>query len=167
MKNSMIKTLRTIAAAILLASVSFASFAQNPIKIQQSETRHGPENGALVIVGGGGLTPEIREKFIELAGGKEHAKFVVVTNAAGPGINNRSGTARWLSEDVGEEKVSILDLKTIREANDEKNLEKLRQASGVFFDGGRQWRIADAYLNTLAHEEFNKVLERGGVIAGS
>ncbi|MDR1385603.1 MAG: Type 1 glutamine amidotransferase-like domain-containing protein [Planctomycetaceae bacterium] len=163
----MMKTLRKITFAVLLASVTFAAYAQNPIKINTSETRHGPENGALVIIGGGGVTPEIWDKILDLAGGKEHAKFVVVTNAAGPGINNRSGSARALREFVGEENVSILDLKTIREANDDKNLEKLRQASGVFFDGGRQWRIADAYLNTLAHEEFNKVLERGGVIAGS
>ncbi|MDR1493969.1 MAG: Type 1 glutamine amidotransferase-like domain-containing protein [Planctomycetaceae bacterium] len=167
MKNSMMKTLRKIALAVLLTSATFAAHAQNPIKIKSSETRHGPENGALVIIGGGGVTPEIWDKILELAGGKEHAKFVVVTNAAGPGINNRSGSARALREFVGEENVGILDLKTIREANDEKNLEKLRQATGVFFDGGRQWRIADAYLNTLAHEEFQKVLERGGVIAGS
>jgi len=33
--------------------------------------------------------------------------------------------------------------------------------------GGRQWRIADGFLNTLAHKELFKVLDRGGVIGGS
>jgi cyanophycinase len=37
----------------------------------------------------------------------------------------------------------------------------------VYFVGGRQWRIADSYLNTLTHRAFQEVLERGGVIAGS
>ena len=33
--------------------------------------------------------------------------------------------------------------------------------------GGRQWRIADGFLNTKAHDEMFKLLDRGGVIAGS
>jgi cyanophycinase len=37
----------------------------------------------------------------------------------------------------------------------------------VWFSGGRQWRHADSYLNTKAHEAFKGVLERGGVIAGT
>ncbi|MDR1958125.1 MAG: cyanophycinase [Planctomycetaceae bacterium] len=167
MKNSMMKTLRHLACVLMITVVTVTAYAQNPIKIAPAETRHGPENGSLVIIGGGGVTPEIWDRIIELAGGAERAKFVVVTNAAGPGLNTRSGSARVLREKLGEGNVSILDLKTIAEANDEKNLTALKQATGVFFDGGRQWRIADAYLNTLAHQEFQNVLARGGVIAGS
>ena len=43
----------------------------------------------------------------------------------------------------------------------------LRDADGVWFNGGRQWNIVDSYANTLTYREFHKVLERGGVIAGS
>ena len=43
----------------------------------------------------------------------------------------------------------------------------LRQARGVWFPGGRQWRLADAYLDTLVHEEIAGVLRRGGVVGGS
>ena len=43
----------------------------------------------------------------------------------------------------------------------------LRRARGVFFGGGRQWRLADAYLNTLTHQELLALLDRGGVISGS
>lgn len=166
-KSNIFTTLNIITVLLLLAVITFQVYAQNPIKVQPSELRHGPENGALVIIGGGGVTPEIWDKILELAGGKERAKFVVVTNAGSDGLNTRSGTARLLKEKIGEENVRIFDLKTIHEANDEKNLEFLKQATGVFFDGGRQWRIADAYLNTLAHQEFQNVLARGGVIAGS
>jgi cyanophycinase len=37
----------------------------------------------------------------------------------------------------------------------------------VFFGGGRQWRLADSYLNTLTHKEVQGVLDRGGVVGGS
>jgi cyanophycinase len=37
----------------------------------------------------------------------------------------------------------------------------------VWFSGGRQWRLADAYLNTKVHEELRALLSRGGVIGGS
>ncbi|MCL2727760.1 MAG: cyanophycinase [Bacteroidales bacterium] len=152
---------------ILLLVLCSRAYAQNPIKVNPSETRHGPEKGALVIIGGGGSTDEIWNKIVELAGGAENARFVVVTNAAGDSAHLYANQGRELRERLGEEKVVQMHLTTIREANDEQNLEVLKQATGVFFVGGRQWRIAEAYLNTLAHQEFWNILERGGVISGS
>ena len=35
------------------------------------------------------------------------------------------------------------------------------------FPGGRQWRLADAYLDTRVHRELQAVLDRGGVLGGS
>src|SRR5690606_23155268 len=43
----------------------------------------------------------------------------------------------------------------------------LREATGVWFGGGRQWNFVDAYENTRAIELFHAVLRRGGVIGGS
>ena len=40
-------------------------------------------------------------------------------------------------------------------------------AGGVWFSGGRQWRLVDAYKDTKAEKLFWQVLERGGVIGGS
>jgi cyanophycinase len=40
-------------------------------------------------------------------------------------------------------------------------------ARAQFIDGGRQWRLADAYLGTRVERELRNVLKRGGVIAGS
>ena len=45
--------------------------------------------------------------------------------------------------------------------------EDLQEATAVWFNGGRQWRLTDAYLNTLTYREFHEVLVRGGVIGGS
>src|ERR1700741_876965 len=52
-------------------------------------------------------------------------------------------------------------------ADTEEFAKVLRDARGVWFDGGRQWNIVDSYANTLTLREFHKVLERGGVIGGS
>ncbi len=43
----------------------------------------------------------------------------------------------------------------------------IREAGGVWFGGGRQWRLADSYLNTKTHHELWALLDRGGVIGGS
>ena len=142
--------------------------AQNPIVIQPSETRHGPEQGSLVIIGGGTQTDDIWERIIELAGGKANARIVVVTNASEDTSQYVITSINDIRKRLADEKqVSALHLQTIAEANNAANLVALREATCVFFVGGRQWRIADVYLNTLAHEEFWNVLRRGGVIAGT
>src|SRR5205823_10371724 len=45
--------------------------------------------------------------------------------------------------------------------------EPLREAKGVWFSGGRQWRFVDAYEGTLCEKLFHDVLKRGGAIGGS
>jgi cyanophycinase len=149
-----------------------ALLAQKPIAIDpELITRHGPERGRLVIIGGNGSTEKIWDKIIEGAGGKDKARFVVVTNGQGDNSTDtiNSKIVRQIAERIGGDKsrVKALHLKNISEANDEKNLKELKRATGIFFGGGRQWRISDVYLNTLAHQEFLNVLARGGVIAGS
>ena len=52
-------------------------------------------------------------------------------------------------------------------ANSDAFVEPLRRARGVWFSGGRQWRLADSYLGTKTHEELRALLDRGGVIGGT
>ncbi|MDR2690757.1 MAG: hypothetical protein LBB73_00395 [Dysgonamonadaceae bacterium] len=67
---------------IMLLFTGFYAGAQNPVAIDSAlTTRHGPEKGSLVIIGGGEIGDEIWEKCIALAGGKDSAFFVIVTNA--------------------------------------------------------------------------------------
>lgn len=148
--------------------IAFAGIAgaQNPTVVDLSVTRHGPEKGTLVIIGGGKVTDVIWDRFLELAGG-EKAKIVVITNASGPGETGHMGTINYLSKRLGEDRVTQMHLTTIEEANDDKNLKPLREATGVYFTGGRQWRIAEVYLNTKVHQELFALLARGGVIGGS
>jgi cyanophycinase len=133
---------------------------------------YGPAKGTLVIVGGGRTGPGILEKFIALAGGKD-AKFVIVPTAGG----NKSPDGKIKVYDeakviaswkrLGLTHVRMLHTHDPKVADTEAFVAPLREANAVWFDGGRQWHIVDSYKNTLTEREFHKVLERGGVVAGS
>lgn len=159
--------MKKIFLTALVAIATFTSNAQTPITIGKYTTQHGPENGSLVIIGGGQHPELVVDTIVSLAGGKDKAKIVVVTNASGTDEDYHSKTIEEFATKVGKKNVSVLNLKTIEEANDDKKLKDLKEATGIFFTGGRQWRITDVYLNTKAHKYFNDVLARGGVISGS
>ncbi len=155
---------------LVLSVIGFKNLiAQTPIQINtKSTTRHGPEKGSLLIIGGNvGNTPAVWNKFVELSGGKDKAKIVVITAAAGDSAAYRFQDVEQIKKITGIKNVSLLHTGNLSEANSEKFIAPLKQATGVYFLGGRQWHIADSYLNTLTHKAFFDVLNRGGVIAGS
>ena len=61
----------------------------------------------------------------------------------------------------------MLHTRDRKEADSEKFVAPLKSATGVWFGGGRQWRLADSYSNTRTEKELFALLDRGGVIAGS
>ena len=134
---------------------------------------YGPAKGTLVIQGGGPSEGTgIVETFILKAGGP-NAKIVVVPTAAGN--RNRDGSVIVYTEEKvlaawkkrGATNVHMLHTHDPKVADTEAFASVLRDANGVWFDGGRQWNIVDSYAKTLTEREFHKVLERGGVIGGS
>jgi cyanophycinase len=139
----------------------------------QEPPEYGPPKGTLIIIGGGSTNGTgIIEKFIQLAGGPE-ARFVIVPTAGGN--KTADGKIRVYTEDTvvaswkkrGLKNVKMLHTPDPKIADTEEFVQPLREANAVWFDGGRQWNIVDSYMNTLTYKEFHKVLERGGVIAGS
>jgi len=126
---------------------------------------YGPPNGTLFIVGGAASTDNY-ETFIELAGGSD-AKIVVVPTAGGrPTYEAEPIIQRW-NENYGATNVVVLHTIDPAEADTEEFVRDLLDADAVFFLGGRQWRLVDAYMGTRTCDEFHRVLERGGVIGGS
>jgi cyanophycinase len=150
-------------------TLGHASFCQpTPLTLGPSATRHGPEHGSLLIIGGNvGSTASIWNKFTELAGGKDKAHIVVVTTASGDSAAFDQKDVDVVKKQTGIQDVVLLHTSSLREANSPAFIEPLKRATGVYFVGGRQWRIADSYLNTLTHQAFFDLLNRGGVIAGS
>ena len=49
-----------------------------------------------------------------------------------------------------------LGKKDIAQANDPSFIAPLRDATGIFFDGGRQWRIVDSFLGTRTQREIDR-----------
>jgi len=158
--------------SILLLTVTVLTNAalsqRSPITVKKSDTRHGPEKGSLIIIGGNvGSQRDIWDKFTELAGGKDKAVVLVVTAAVGDSAAFDQKDVDQVKKQTGIKNVTLLHTSDLKEANSEKFIAPIQKATAVYFEGGRQWRIADSYLNTLTHQAFKDLLDRGGVIAGS
>lgn len=127
----------------------------------------GPAKGTLIIVGGGQVGPEIWSRFVEAAGGSQ-ARIIYVPTAGEDSTiaKGKFSTVAKLTA-LGVKNITVLHTRDPKSANTEKFAAPLREATGVWFEGGRQWRIADAFLHTLCQQEFNALLERGGVIGGT
>jgi cyanophycinase len=124
----------------------------------------GPSSGTLIIAGGGRLSDTIIKRFISLAGG-EDARIVFIPTAAG--AESYSDSAADFLRSRGAGNVTVLHTDSRDTANSEVFTAPLLDATGVWFGGGRQWRLVDSYKGTLTEELFRRVLERGGVIGGS
>ncbi len=124
----------------------------------------GPSRGWLVIVGGGQLGPEIVQRFIDLAGGKDAPMVFIPT--AEDGTPKVTAETTFLAR-AGVKHVTILHTRDRKEADSEAFVAPLKTARAAWFEGGRQWRLVDSYLNTRTEKELFRLLERGGVIGGS
>jgi cyanophycinase len=145
---------RIFLTIVLLAGVSLSAY------------EHGPDKGTLVIVGGNMQDPAIVKRFIDLAGGPDAPIVIIPTAGEGDEYDNYwSGLKLW--RENGAKNLTVLHTRDAKVANTEAFVKPIKTARGVFFGGGRQWRLADSYLNTLTHKELTALLNRGGVIGGS
>lgn len=148
----------TIAFFLLQAGLAPATDAQAP--------RVGPNRGTVVVVGGGTMGPEIYRTFIEAAGGPE-ALIVIVPNAGGAESypQDGPGTRGWKA--AGARNLFTFFTKDRKVADSDSFVAVLKRAGGVWFEGGRQFRLVDAYAGTKTEVAFREVLARGGVVGGS
>jgi cyanophycinase len=123
------------------------------------------EKGSLLIVGGGGMTPEMVQRFIDLAGGPE-SPIVVLPTANPEPLRKPPLDGRFLVR-AGCKHVTTLSARSLADVSSPEFLNSIKEAKGVWFGGGRQWRFVDAYADSPAIAAFHDVLQRGGVIGGS
>ena len=126
----------------------------------------GPANGSLVVVGGSMRDPAIVERFLRLAGGAD-APIVVIPTAGGGDAYDQYWSGLRPFKTAGASRLTVLHTTDRDVSNSERFVQPIRAARGVWFAGGRQWRLADAYLHTKVHAEISAVLARGGVVGGS
>ena len=126
----------------------------------------GPQNGYLIVHGGGKINAGIAAKFVDLAGGSS-ANFILIPTAASDQQLELDKQPAWFEQVFGAKHVTVLHTRDRSRANSEEFVEPLRHASGVWIKGGRQWRLTDAYLGTAVEREIKALLARGGVVGGS
>jgi len=138
-------------------------YGQNPRK---DSIYIGPVNGTLVIAGGGGRMDSIMKVFIKWAGGYDAPIVVIPTAGGSERYDENSGGASTMRK-LGATNVTVLHTTDRNIANSDLFVKPLIKAKAVWFGGGRQWRLVDAYNNTLTEKMMWKVLEQGGVIGGT
>lgn len=140
-------------------------FAQDSKNTRTTETI-GPEKGTLIITGDG-IYGIFQDKFIELIGGADSPIIVIPTAGSSEVLSDeflKNYKRRFIKS--GFTNVTVLHTRDPKEADTDEFIEPIKNAMGIIFGGGRQWRLANSYLNTKTHDEFIKLLGRGGVIAG-
>lgn len=146
--------------ALISAAVPGMLFAQS------GTPRVGPSRGTVVVVGGGSMGPEIYKAFIDAAGGPE-ALILQVPNAGGADNYPQNGPSTRGWKQAGAKNIYTLFTKDRNVANSDSFVAIIKKAGGVWFEGGRQYRLVDAYGGTKTEAAFHEVLARGGVVGGS
>ncbi|CAN5916979.1 hypothetical protein BH23PLA1_BH23PLA1_32430 [soil metagenome] len=156
----------TILAVFLVQGVVSTASAGHPMAELPRVPPEGIE-GSLVIVGGGRMPDVILERFLDLAGG-EGARLVVIPTAGASA--GREGEVEELVElwnGRGFAAVEVLHTRDRDQADDPDFVAPLKEATAVWFNGGIQSRIADAYLGTAVEREVLALMKRGGVVGGT
>lgn len=151
--------MRALFSILAILTITNLGFAQ--------KTTKGPEKGHLIIAGGALRDKAVFDQFIELAGGAD-ALIVVIPTAGGYDVTEErvEGIKRqWKRR--GANNVEVLHTTDPKESDTEAFAGIIDKAGGVWFPGGRQWRLADSYLNTKVHTKLDALLARNGVIGGS
>lgn len=125
----------------------------------------GPARGSVVVVGGGQQGPEILARFIELAGGPD-ALIAVVPTAGGDTIDASADGSRAFRA-AGARNVVVYHTTDRAVADADSFVARIASARGVWFGGGRHFRLVRSYMDTKSQRAFEAVLARGGVVGGS
>lgn len=122
-----------------------------------------PGPGPLFIVGGGSQPPALIDRFIELAGGRERARILVIPLASGSPEESGAGKVEQFVEHGAGAFMLIPTAKDAREGLGAK----LDGVTGVWFTGGDQTRITAVLSGTPLLDEIHALRRRGAVIGGT
>lgn len=154
-----LRPLNVARTMVMIATLTCIAVAQPP--------SHGPAKGYLLITGGATQPPDF-QRFIEMAGGK-NARIVVIPTAS---VTKPTGQAQLQELVCGPKspfaavQCTVLHTTDRAVADSPGFVAPLTAATGVWIEGGRHWRLTDAYLDTRTLKEMFALLDRGGVIGG-
>ncbi|TWT63971.1 cyanophycinase [Rubinisphaera italica] len=125
--------------------------------------QEGDVSPKLVICGGGSMPDSVFQRFLKMAGPKPN--LVVIPTASSRDLDPEKVQKLWRSR--GFQDVFVLHTNNRNVASTSEFIEPLKTATAIWFCGGSQQRIADAYLNTLLEKEVYELIQRGGVVGGT
>jgi len=127
----------------------------------------GAERGWIIPIGGAEEKtdgPEILSRFVELCGG-EHADIVVIPTASR--MKDTGAKYEKLFRELGAARADAMDFDTRRDAHEQSRLDRLDAATGVFFTGGNQLRLATIIGGTPIAKRIRTRNAEGVHIAGT
>ena len=120
--------------------------------------------GHLFIVGGGTQSDSLVARFVELAGGRGHARIAVVPMASGEAQASGDEKAAQL-RDFGAD--AFVLLVTRAQAESAATAHRLDDVTGVWFTGGDQMRLAPILQGTATLRAMQARYRAGAVVGGT
>src|SRR5215212_2776697 len=108
----------------------------SPSKVSEGETR-----GWIVPIGGAENKENDRrilERFVEVSGGSS-ADIIVIPTASR--VHETGPRYESVFRELGAPRVSVMDFDTRRDCQEPNRLQRLEEATGIFFTGGNQLRL--------------------------
>lgn len=132
-----------------------------------SKIPDGEERGWIIPIGGAEEKendPAILARFVDLCGGADADIVVIPTasrlHATGPRYVEIFG-------ELGVGSVDVVDFDTRRDAEEPGRVERIARATGVFFTGGNQLRLATLIGGTAVAKAIRMANARGAHVAGT
>ena len=122
--------------------------------------------GKLIIIGGGSIPDSLFEFFAAHCGGKDQPVVYIPTATSDEKYIQEGGHLEKFTS-RGFTNLSTIHTRDKVKADAPENIALMRKAKGIFFGGGDQDLIAEAYGNTQLYKEMLALLDRGGVIMGT
>lgn len=109
--------------------------------------------------------PVILQEFIRRAGGSE-AHIIILPQASALADTGAFYTQKFMALGVARQPL-VLDFRARAQADAPQHLDALRDASGIFFTGGTQMRIAALVGGTQFETELLAAYQRGALVGGT
>jgi len=132
-----------------------------------SKVAEGKERGWIIPIGGAEEkenSPQILQRFVKLAGGRE-ADIVIIPTASQ--LRNTGPRYERIFGELGAARATSLDFDTRRDCEEPSRLERLLQATGVFFTGGNQLRLSTLIGGTPVAKTVRQMNAAGVPVAGT
>ncbi len=132
-----------------------------------SKTPDGEQRGWIVPIGGAEdkeANPKVLRRFVDLCGGRD-ARIVVIPTASK--LVETGTQYERLFPELGAREVTVLDFDTRRDAREQNRLDRIEDATGVFFTGGSQLRLSTLLGGTPVAKLVRLLNARGVTVGGT